>query len=585
MKTIKYIIKSILSGLILFSITACDEDSFLKETPLSFYSPENSYVTKDDFESAITELYSRVRYAMYGNTSNSSGSFPYWTSTDIAHDGRFELTSSARFGGHTVYLIPTNDIVKSHWNTWYKLISNANTVIDRAEAGSFSAEDKARFIGEAKFMRAFGYRFLVYLYGGVPLNLNEVTGPRIDYTRAGKEEVLDQIVSDLSEAIVTLPDISDATDGRISRLVAQHFLAETYISLGDYKKAIDAASTVINDANTELMRERFGSMASQKPEDPYLNFTQDGDVYWDLFRVNNQNRSSGNKEALWVIQYETDTKGGGLTSTGDWNALGTTRGESANVLERIAGPVAWMTYKDPDGNEGSLMQPQSNYNSGGHGVSLMRNTDWFLEDLWESDWDNDIRNAPHNIVRDFIYNNPGSPYYGKSSVEYPSPTRILQQWRWYPYPSKITTPGQHPDALYMDRELQTLRSTAGSTYRDNYALRLAETYLLRAEAYLLNGDKSKAAADINQVRNRANAKPVSEADVTLDYILDERARELVYEEPRRITLHRTGKLVERVRKYNTLNRDEIQDFHGLWPIPQSFIEANIAGPIAQNPGY
>ena len=118
-----------------------------------------------------------------------------------------------------------------------------------------------------------------------------------------------------------------------------------------------------------------------------------------------------------------------------------------------------------------------------------------------------------------------------------------------------------------------------------YNLRLAETYLLRAEAYLGAGNAQKAAEDINAVRERAKAKPISASDVTLDYILDERARELVYEEPRRITLHRTGKLVERVRKYNELNSSEIQDIHGLWPIPNSFIEANVSAKIEQNPGY
>ena len=73
--------------------------------------------------------------------------------------------------------------------------------------------------------------------------------------------------------------------------------------------------------------------------------------------------------------------------------------------------------------------------------------------------------------------------------------------------------------------------------------------------------------------------------VQLDYILDERARELVYEEQRRLTLHRTNTLVERVRKYNELNADDIKDFHNLWPIPFSEIEANKDAILEQNPGY
>jgi len=568
----------------LFMISfSCNEDKFLDEVPLDFFSPENSYVTEKDFESAITELYSRVRYCAY-QTGNTSGSYPYYVSTDIAQDGRDQL-NSARFGGHSVYLVPTNSTVTAHWNSWYKLISNANTIISRAGASKLTEVKKAAVVAEAKFFRAFGYRYLVYLFGGVPLNLEEVTSPKTDYTRATKEEVLDQIIKDCTEAAAGLPGIDKVADGKVSNLVAQHLLAETYISLKEYDKAIAATSVVINDPNMSLMTQRFGSMKDQDPYDKYLKFTSHGDVYWDLFRVGNQNRKSGNKEALWVIQWDVDVTGGGLTSSGNWSVTNTTRGESANVLERIAGPVAWMTFKDPDGKEGALGLPQSNYDSGGQGVSLMRNTNWFLNTLWVADWNNDIRNAPHNIVRDFVYNNPNSAYYGKSSVQYPSPTWIAQNWRWYPYPSKITTPGQHPDALYVSKDLGTLRGTAGSTYRDNYMFRLAETYLLRAEAYLDKSDLISAAKDINVVRERSKANPVLSGNVTIDYILDERARELVYEEPRRITLHRTGKLVERVRKYNTLNKDEIQDYHGLWPIPFSFIEANTGAKIEQNPGY
>lgn len=570
--------------ILLFLLFSCNEGEFLKEVPLDFFSPENSFVTKGDFESAVTELYSNVRFCAY-QTHGTSGGFPYLNSTDIAHDGRYQITSALRFGGHTTCLVPTNSTITAQWNSWYKLISNANTIINRVENADLEEADKRQFVAEAKFMRAFGYRYLVYLYGGVPLNLEEVTSPKSDYTRATREEVLNQIIKDASEASELLKGIDEVVDGKVSNLVAHHLLSETYIALQKYDEAIQEASIVIDDPNTSLMTGRFGSMAEQDPYDKYLKFTQPGDVYWDLFRQNNQNRSSGNKEALWVIQYESDVLGGVLTSTGNIAAKNTSRGESSNILERIAGPVAWMTFVDPDGKEGMLQKPQSNYNSGGHGVSLMKNTEWFLYDLWESDWDNDIRNAPHNIVRDVIYNNPNSAYYGLSALDYPSSTWINQIWRWYPYPSKITTPGQHPDELYDNKENNFLKSSAGSTFRDNYMFRLAETYLLRAEAYLGKGDLVNAAKDINIVRERSNAKPILSEEVTLDYILDERARELVYEEPRRITLHRTGKLVERVRKYNNLNKDEIQDHHGLWPIPHSFIEANTDVEITQNPGY
>src|SRR5690606_26114589 len=89
---------------------------------------------------------------------------------------------------------------------------------------------------------------------------------------------------------------------------------------------------------------------------------QPGDVYWDLFRVGNQNRSSGNREALWVIQYETDMPGGVLSSAGGYGHF--------HTLERVAGPASWLTLKDPDGEEGVIGVPMSDYNTGGAGVSL-----------------------------------------------------------------------------------------------------------------------------------------------------------------------------------------------------------------------
>lgn len=563
-------ILALISCIVFLSVSFSCKD-VLEEKPLDFYSPENSFVSYEDYQRGLTDLYAKVRTICYAGTEYK----PYLTATDIAQDGRYQLT--ARFGGHTNYLVPTNSDVLLHWRSWYKIVSNANTIITRVSNSSLTDEEKILVAAEAKFFRAFAYRFLVYLWGGVPLVTEEITAPKTDFARASKTEVLEQIISDATEAANNLPPINQVTDGKVSNLVAQQLLAETYIALERYDEAIAAASAVIDDPNTDLMQNRFGSMAAQNPQDELLKFTQPGDVYWDLFRVGNQNRSSGNREALWVIQYELDIPGGVLASAGGYAHM--------HTLERVAGPASWLTLRDPDGEEGVIGVPMSDYNTGGAGVSLMMNTDFFLYDLWESDWDNDIRNAPHNIVRDLVYTNPASTWYGKSAVENPGSTLIEQPWRWYPHPSKVTTPGQHPDGVYEDKGLGTIKNTAGALYRDRYMMRLAETYLLRAEAYLGKGDQQGAADNINEVRRRAEATPVEPGDVTLDYILDERARELVYEEHRRITLHRTGKLVERVRKYNAVNQDEIQDFHQLWPIPYSEIEANKDALLEQNPGY
>ncbi|WP_236978957.1 RagB/SusD family nutrient uptake outer membrane protein [Membranihabitans maritimus] len=569
MSYFNYKLRLIFLTILFLSVYSCDEQEFIEEVPLDFFSPENSYQTITNFESALTDLYARVRNIHYGG--NNQNYFAHFLATDVAKHARGDAN---RFGDYDVWLVPTNGMVEFHWDNWYKVIANANTIISRLPDSELTDDQKVAIEAEAKFFRALSFRYLVYLYGGVPLLLDEVSSPKTNFSRATKIEVLNQIIEDAQVAADQLPDISEVVDGKVSNLVAHHLLAETYISLENYDRAVAELSIVIEDPNTSLMTDRFGSKANENPIDEYLDLGE-GDVYWDLFQQGNQNRSSGNKEALWVAQMEIDVPGGFLESSGG----------SRNNLERWAGPVPWLTFQDPDGNEGSLGFGQSNYNSGGRGVSFMMNTDFYLNDLWEDDWNSDIRNASHNIIRDFVYTNPESVWFDSSAVKYPSPTWINQNWRWYPYPSKITTAHDHPDALFENKDLGTLKTTAGSTYRDMYYLRLAETYLLRAEAYLRQGDLVNAANDINMLRERSNATLISESDVTLDYILDERARELVYEEQRRITLHRTGTLVDRVRKYNDLNGDEIKDHHELWPIPFDEIEANKDAVLEQNPGY
>ena len=116
-------------------------------------------------------------------------------------------------------------------------------------------------------------------------------------------------------------------------------------------------------------------------------------------------------------------------------------------------------------------------------------------------------------------------------------------------------------------------------------MRLGETYLLLAEAQFLQGNTIGAAADINVLRTRANSPLVTPANITLDFILDERARELIGEEDRRITLMRTQTLVERVQKYNPTSAASIQNYNMLLPVPQSEIDVNKGAVLTQNPGY
>lgn len=557
MKSLRYYTLLLVAFTLVY--TGCNEESFLEEEPLDFFSPSNAFVTIGDYQAAVIGLYAQVRDVKFNSNDNAKA---HLYGTDLMFDAR-ESTSNNRFGDYAVTLNPTSGMVIWHWERWYKVVTSANTIIERVADADLTDEQKTAITAEASFFRGLAYRYLVYLFGGVPLVLDEVTSPKADFARASRSEILNQIVTDLQLAANALPPIGEVEDGRVSNLVAQHYLAETYVVLAQWDQAIAATTAVIDNPATALMTARFGSQSA----------LENGDVYYDLFRSGNQNRSGGNTEALWVAQMEVDVPGGYLSSTGN----------QGNDLERNHAPASW-TLQDPDG-KAAVLGWRSDLNVGGRGVSFMQPTSFFESTLWEDDFDTDLRNAPINYIRDFTYDDPASAWFDSSAVKYPGPNLEAQSWRWYPWLSKVTTPGQHPDALYANRDLGLLTAGGGSTYNDSYYLRLTETYLLRAEAYLGKGSLAEAAADINTVRARVDATPVAPGQVTIDYILDERARELSLEEDRRITLQRLGKLVERVRLHNAHNGPQIQDFHALWPVPISEIDANINADLVQNPGY
>ncbi|GAT63631.1 RagB/SusD family nutrient uptake outer membrane protein [Paludibacter jiangxiensis] len=546
---------------ILCTLASCST-SFLDEKPLDFLSSDNAYQTYSDFKTAVNMLYSRVRSEFYSKDENRP--FDYLYGTDLVFDGQPSQSSNRHSPMSTAYN-STGDIALSHWTELFKIVADANTITSRLSASSMTDSQKKLVEAQARFFRGLAYRTLAYLYGGVPLLTAEVTSVKNDYVRATKADVLKQVIDDLVFAASNLPSISSVQDGEVSNLAASHLLSEVYLATGEYQKAVDAASVVIGDANMGLMQNRFGSESTTNP----------GDVYWDMFRPGNQNRKSGNKEAIWVIQFETDVNGGSLVSTA----------QSGYLLERHHSP---MVRDLSIGGVNPFRWPVSDY-TGGRGVGWAISTVYFSDTIWKSDFTTDMRNANHNFVRNFVGNKVGTAYYGKIiSTQTPPAGVTVPNRSFYPYQSKCTTPYHHPAGLYSNAATFDLKSTAGGTYTDQYMFRLAETYLLRAEAYLGLKDQEKAAADINVVRARAKASPVAKENVTIDYILDERMRELGVEEKRRITLMRLGKLYDRVMKcnpfYATMAGGMIPTYN-LWPIPFSVIEANTGAKLEQNPGY
>ncbi|NJK98237.1 MAG: RagB/SusD family nutrient uptake outer membrane protein, partial [Bacteroidales bacterium] len=150
--------KNIIFGALCFgmlSVNSCDEGEFLKELPLDFYSPENSYVTYENYQGAVTDLYARVRGIHFN--FNETNNFVHYLGTDIAQNARGD---NNRLGNYADWFRPEQDLFSYHWNEWYKIITNANTILSRLDGSKMTDAQKAEVAAEAKFFRGFAYRYL-----------------------------------------------------------------------------------------------------------------------------------------------------------------------------------------------------------------------------------------------------------------------------------------------------------------------------------------------------------------------------------------------------------------------------------------
>jgi hypothetical protein len=514
-------------------------DSFLEEKPKNFDAPENIYTNTTGFNAALNGLYaySRLEFQTWTDGIITHGACPYETmqvGLDICvrsyKDGTLEPFETYKFN-------PTTSYIRNRWKWAYGLIANANQMINYAENTDISwdnpATDKAYFQAQGKFFRAYAYRYLTYLFGDVAWVTEVSDSYRSDFERTPQNEVLQKMIEDLKFAAEHLPaDPSSVKQGQLTKWTALHMLSEIYLFKKEYKNAENAALEVINSGYYQLMTARFGNHKNEE-----------GDYYSDMFKENNHNRTSGNMESIWVIQAEYDKQGGG-GKYNDW-----TRRAWVPGYYNIDGFVISVEY-------------------GGRGLGQIRPLEWLL-DSYETD---DVRNSANNIRRDYYYNSTAPEYahlYGKKHT-------ITN--------TDINTGKCFPTTTKFDYGVANNLTYEGNS-KDKTRFRLAETYLFLAEAYLMQGNTGAAAEAINTGRARANATPVQESATTLDYLLDERARELLGEEMRRFTLIRTGKLIERTTKMNSFSGPVISDYNVLWPVPQEVIDANSGLKWINNPGY
>lgn len=521
-------------GVTALGLASCKD--ILVESPKDIIVADNLYTDLAGFEAGLNALYAQVRKERNGYKDSGDNLVAMTWSVGVDNGwGNYLLLSSRTPQELGSFNNPLYENYLWMWKWLYETINAANTIINRAENPEvdWTEADKNRVVAEARLFRAWAYRHLTYLWGDVPLNLEESTGAnvRTDWTRAPKAEVLAQMEQDLLFAEANLPATSPM-QGKLVKAVAQHYLAELYLRIDEAAAAEEKASAVIGSGLYELVTERYGVNAS-KPGVPFMDQFMDG----------NANRNQGNTEVLWTLQLDRDLEGGGF-----------------NIMRR-----QWVnryyTLKGID-------ITQEGY--AGRGIGRISPTKWAI-DLYEPE---DDRGSHYAIRKFLVYNNPSTIPAGKSvgdtlKLVWDAETNNDPRW---PSPRKWDW-------------INDVDPTGGYQYNDQPYLRLAETYLLLAEAQLEQGKVDDAARTLNVVRARSNASPITAGQVTMDFILDERSRELLSEEHRRYTLLRTGTWMERTQRYNPLTGPKLTARDTILPIPQAVIDANLGGGMQQNPGY
>lgn len=530
-----------LSALLALTVIASCKKSFLDERPFSTYSPET---LKDSlgFDASLVGLYNH--FSNFYTRSDRQGWVSVWqVGTDIAFAASPEGVETPYF---KYELLNPQDHAASWCWTWaYRLINNANIIIAGVtdpSLTSISQPTKNMIEAEARFFRGYAYNFLATLYGRVPVVTEPLAAPKTNFTRSPLDEVNKVVEDDLKFAADNLPEPGNLgantnsagkPAGRAHKYMAMQLLAEAYLRMGKPDLAEQRAQAIIGSNKFDLNTARYGVKASQP-----------GDYFSDMFVKGNIRRSQGNKEAIWVMEIEDRrVVPGGFT--GDPQQ----RRNWGTGYHNIPG----MKLAD------SL---------GGRGIGRMRLSTYVLYNLYEA---NDMRNSQYNIRRQFWYNDPTNAKFGQPVPFVGSDTN--------------TNIAPHTTKWY---QFDPTDEFGYAMLKDITLMRLGETYLLLAEAQFKNNKPGEAAATLTTLRARSNASAVTAGQVSMDFILDERARELLAEENRRMTLMRTGTLVQRaaLNANSPLNPiSGLTNKHLLLPIPLSEINLNKDAELEQNPDY
>lgn len=611
-------------------------DSYLEPDPLSFYEPGVTFTTESGMQAVLAQADRHLR-SYWTSYENKNISVPIGTEYLFSELSVASKTDDGNlFANIATQLTPTSgsgndagDWRGYFWDETYNGIKYANTITSFIDnVTGLDEATKNAYLGRAYFHRSFRYLSLAFQFGDVPLVTKIISVPKQNYRSTKKEAILEMITKDMEFAVEWVPEQKDMVyKGMVNKGACRMLLIKCYLATGQFQKAKDQADLLIGSSGYSLMQESFGSFVDTYSPQTY-KVTRN--VIWDLHRPENKLIAS-NKEVIL-----------GMVNRGS-----TVESMIEFLTMRIFGPsyTSGSDLKTPDGKQAVVNYARNNVNyranydyirAIGRGIGTWRST-WFATNaMWAVNGVNDEGDLRHNSavgnwgkMDDIRYNDPSSSWFGqKIMFKHPDTGALLctDSIRvWFDWPQyKIYLNDVTAEANQGSNQFNGATNGGNA---DWYLYRLAEAYLLRAEAKFYLGDAT-AAADVNEVRKRAKCTQLY-TTVTIGDIMNERARELYLEEWRNVELKRvsyclaiSGKPDEwgdtynvntlynesgtdlvggsywykRVTRYGMYNQGprsvrpntfnyQMSKHNFCWPIPNAAITANIKGKLSQNYGY
>ncbi len=580
---------------VMVAMLASCSDDFLKPDPMSEFEPTTTFSTESGIQSAMAmcDRHLGRMFINMGNTNTIGMLSDQMFSETTVHAKTDDGTMRADWAGN---LTPTGWMQTGNnsggelgwvWNDMWDHVKYANTVltfIDDVEG--LSEAKRLEYKGRALFHRAWAYYNLTFWFGNLPLVTALPTGPKRNYISTPQSEIIKMLVSDLKSAVEWVPAQKDMSlYGMINQEACRHLLVKCLLADGQYADAEREATTLISGGDRALMKSTFGTFVTQGEQQTW-KITRN--VIWDLHRPENKILAA-NKEYIlgWVNVSEQAFQSlpwarvlGPFWSSGDIITPDGASGASVDRPARTSGnydvTVDWLRVQ-------------------GRGIGVTRLTDWAQRLLWvypgQDNNEEDYQDLRHNPtvgnwmrMEDMTYNNKKSSYYGKNVMLYAPEDVVgddgnyvrkkgqilcndtIRCWFDYPYYKIYLFDKKAEDNLGANDFQGASLGANGNCY----IFRLAETYLLRAEAKLYQGNAAGAAQDVNEIRKRANAKYMY-TTVNIGDIMNERARELYMEEFRKAELTRVSLILAKTGipdewgntyDINTWDKQEGTDLNG-----------------------